>query len=74
MSILIIFGLLTLLLGSILLLIEAFSEDVLWGLAVLLFPGFASLVFILIHWHRSKMPFFVLLLGGAMLFAGTWGS
>jgi len=44
--------------GSIWLIIAAFREHILWGLAVLLLP-IASLVFVITHWEEARIPFFI---------------
>lgn len=43
---------------SIWMLIEAFSESILWGLAYLFIP-FAAIVFVFVHWERAKTPFLI---------------
>jgi hypothetical protein len=60
--------------GSIWTLVLAFSESVLWGVAVLLVPC-ASLVFSIKFWHQARTPFLLQL--GALLsivFAGAFGA
>lgn len=48
--------------GHIMLLVECFSESILWGLIALFFP-LALLVFVLMRWDRSKRGFVVILVG-----------
>jgi hypothetical protein len=61
------FGLMAI--GGLWFLIRGFQQSVLWGLAMLL-CGIASLIFLFMHWSRAKDPFFLQLLGLAvMLFA-----
>jgi hypothetical protein len=55
-------GLALLLVGSLLFIIEAFREGILWGLAVLFLP-IVPLIFLIVHWSRAKGPFFVQLWG-----------
>ncbi len=50
------------LVGAIMILIEAFKEHILWGLGSLFVP-FVSLVFIVMHWNVSKKGFFIWLAG-----------
>ncbi|WP_198265161.1 hypothetical protein [sulfur-oxidizing endosymbiont of Gigantopelta aegis] len=53
--------------GGILLLIEAFKVGIIWGLACLLISPVA-LVFIILHWDIAKKPFFIQLFGVGVLF------
>lgn len=55
-----------LLVGGLLLLVEAFRERILWGLGCLLVPP-VSLVFIVLHWGVAKKPFFIQLAGIAVV-------
>ncbi len=59
---------LAVLVGTVLLLVEAFRESVLWGMAYLFVP-FANLVFVVCHWDRAKTGFFVSLGGTVMAVA-----
>jgi len=43
----------------------------LWGLAVLVFPV-VQLVFLVVHWHRAKGPFFLQLYGIAAVLIGVF--
>jgi hypothetical protein len=52
--------------GGLWLLIVAFRQSILWGLAYMFVP-FAALVFIIVHWQEAKKPFLVLLLGLALM-------
>jgi Protein of unknown function (DUF3024) len=52
--------------GSFMILIEAFRESVLWGLACLFLP-FVTLFFLIVHWPAAKSGFFVQLLGVLVL-------
>lgn len=60
-------GWLVSIIGSIMLLIVAFKESVLWGLGCLFIP-FVALVFIIMHWSISKRAFFIQLAGIALIF------
>ncbi len=53
--------------GGILLLIEAFKEGIIWGLACLLISPVA-LVFTILHWDVAKKPFFIQLFGVGIMF------
>ena len=53
--------------GGILLLIEAFKEGIIWGLACLLVSPVA-LIFTILHWDVAKKPFFIQLFGVGFLF------
>jgi len=57
--------------GVVWLLVVAFKERVLWAFAVL-FVLPAPLVFVMLHWHKARLPVFVLLLAG-LLGAATGG-
>lgn len=52
--------------GSIIFLIAAFRQSVLWGLGCLLIP-FVSLVFLVLHWAEAKKGFFIQLTGLAVI-------
>ncbi len=70
---LLIFGLLTLVVGSIMMLVAAFRESVWWGLGCLLFSP-VGLVFLIIHWAEAKRGFLVHLAGLAILIGGVFVS
>ena len=53
--------------GSILFLIEIFSESVLWGVGCLIISPL-SLVFALLHWDVSKRPIMIQLVGLVFVF------
>ena len=48
--------------GSILFLVEAFREHILWGLGCLLLP-IVALVFLCLHWKVAKRPFVIKVVG-----------
>ena len=49
--------------GSVMLLIEAFGEGLLWGFGTLLFYLPVGLLFVATHWSQAKKAFFVQLAG-----------
>ena len=49
-------GLIIGLIFGIKLIIVAFQESVIWGLAYLFIP-FVSLIFIVVHWDNARSPF-----------------
>ena len=63
-------SLIVLLVGSMMLLMDAFGEGMLWGLGCLLAPLPVALLFVMTHWHQSKTSFYVLT-GGAILMAAA---
>lgn len=56
--------------GGIGTLIAAFKESLLWGLGCLLFTPI-SLVFLVLHWQKAKNPFFLQLVGLAVVLLGA---
>ena len=65
-----IIGIALVFIGGIGLLIAAFKESIWWGLGCFFFSPVA-LVFLILHWHNAKNPFFLQLAGVAVLFLGT---
>lgn len=65
------FGFLILVIASIGFLIAAFKESIWWGLGCLLFSP-VSLVFLIMHWDVAKNPFFLQLIGLAIMFSATY--
>lgn len=63
-------GIIVAFVGGIMLLIEAFRESVLWGIGSLLI-GPVSLIFVILHWDVAKKPFFIQLVGLAVMLAGV---
>jgi hypothetical protein len=61
-------SMIVILIGSVMLLIEAFGEGMLWGLGCLLVPLPVALLFIATHWHQARKAFFVQV-AGWILFA-----
>ena len=64
-------GLIILVIASIGFLIAAFKESILWGLGCLLL-GPVSIVFLIMHWNEAKNPFFLQLIGLAIMFTGLY--
>ena len=54
-------GLLVGLVASVWFIIATFRQSILWGIACLLIP-FASVIFTIVHWRASKVPFLLFLL------------
>ncbi len=62
-----------LVIGSIMLLIEAFGSSMLWGFGTLLFPLPVGLLFVVTHWYQAKKAFLMQISGlGLMLMAGLF--
>lgn len=57
--------------GSLWMIISAFAETPVWGIAFLLSAGIAELAFIFVHWERAKSPLMTQFLGGALFIAAT---
>ncbi len=67
---LIYFGFLILLIGSIGFLIVAFKNSILWGLGCLLISPI-SIIFLIFYWNDAKNPFFLQLIGIFVVFLGS---
>ena len=52
--------------GAVWFLLGAFSEGILWGLAVMFIP-FVSVIFLIVHWQRARWPFLLYLFGSALV-------
>lgn len=63
-------GSLVTLVGSIMFLVVAFRQSVLWGLAVLFLP-FANIVFLIKYWYEAKKAFLIQLAGIGVSISGT---
>lgn len=63
-------SLLVVVVGSVMILVAAFRQSVLWGLAYLLIP-FAGLVFIVKYWDESKQGAKILGVGIVLLILGA---
>lgn len=66
---LIILGYVIMIIGGILLVIEAFKESILWGIGCLVIP-IVGLVFVVMYWDVAKKPFMIQLAGLAICFIG----
>lgn len=71
--VLFILGFLMSVIGSVWGLVQAFSENVLWGLAYLFIP-FAAVVFYLFNWGKKNVrnAFFLQILGLTIAIIGSW--
>lgn len=70
---LLVLGLLTIVVGSIMMLVAAFRESVWWGLGCLLFSP-VGLVFLILHWGQAKRGFLTHLAGLVILIGGVFAS
>ena len=66
--VLFVIGVIVSLIGGIWFLVVAFRASVWWGLGCLFIP-FVWLVFLIMHWSDAAKPFFVSLLGAALITA-----
>ncbi|MFT6898781.1 MAG: hypothetical protein ACJA13_003208 [Paraglaciecola sp.] len=64
-------GLLIFIVGGVLLLIEAFGQSILWGLACF-FINPVCLVFIVRYWDEAKMSFYIQLTGLSLILIGLY--
>ena len=68
------FGVFIFVIGGIGFLIAAFKESIWWGIFCLLVSP-VSLVFLLLHWSEAQNPFFLQLVGLAIvMFASYMGA
>jgi hypothetical protein len=65
-TIILIIGIIIMIVGGIMLLIVAFKENIWWGLGSIFVP-FVALIFVIMHWQKSKKPFFIWL-GGLVVY------
>lgn len=68
--ILLVSGLVVFLIGSTWYLTTTFRVGVLWGLSCMFLP-FVSIIFLFLHWKVAAKPFFISMLGVAIVFSGT---
>ncbi len=77
MEVLAYIGIFILIIGGIGFLIAAFRTSILWGLACLLISP-VSIIYLILHWSEAKNPFFLQLVGLAIIivsgFMGADGS
>ena len=71
---LLIAGMVVIFVGSIMLLIEAFGEGMLWGLGCLLLPLPVALLFIATHWSQARKAFLIQVVGWVLFFMAPRGS
>ena len=69
-ALIIILGFGIFLFGGLLFLIAAFRESIWWGLACLFLP-IVSFFFLIVHWPEAKKPFFLQLIGFAVMVVGA---
>jgi hypothetical protein len=70
MSLLIIVGIIAMVIGSIGLMIKAFSESLLWGLGCLFFQP-VGWIFVILHWQEAKNPFLLQVAGVVLTIIGV---
>ncbi len=68
--IMILMGVCFLLIGGLLFLVVAFRESIWWGLACIFIPV-VQLFFLIVHWQNARKPFFIQLLGLALIIAAA---
>jgi hypothetical protein len=56
--------------GSLWFAIATFSVSPLWGIALILSSGIASLAFLVLHWDDARNPFYASVLGVALIVGG----
>lgn len=69
-ALIILLGIVIFVIGGLFFLVAAFRESIWWGLACLFIP-IVSLFFLIVHWRVAKKPFFIQLLGFAVLVIGA---
>ena len=69
-TVLMVLGYITCAVAGIWLLITAYMDSIVWGLACMFIP-FVSIAFIVTHWEVARRPFFVWLGGLVPLVLGT---
>ena len=60
-------GIVILIIGWILFLIEAFKQSILWGLGCFLFAPLC-IIFLIFYWQEAKSSFFIQIIGIALVF------
>lgn len=68
-EVLLIVGVIFSLIGGIGFIIAAFRVSILWGLGC--FLPFVPLIFLVSYWEESKNPFFIQLVGVALIFGSA---
>ena len=69
-ELLLILGLIVFVIGGLWLLVVAFQQNVLWGIASILIP-ILPLMFLCLHWQAGKKPFQLQIVGLALVIIGT---
>lgn len=69
-TVLMIIGVILSVIGGVMILIAAFRESVLWGIASLLVP-LVALIFVFTHWQETKNGFFYSIVGAALIVAAS---
>ena len=69
-DLIIILGFIIFVIGGFWFLVAAFRESIWWGLACLLVP-IVPLFFLIVHWSEARKPFFLQLLGFAVMVIGA---
>jgi hypothetical protein len=69
-ALIILLGIVIFVIGGLFFLVAAFRESIWWGLACLFIP-IVSLFFLIVHWRVAQKPFFIQLLGFAVLVIGA---
>jgi hypothetical protein len=64
-------GYILILIGSFVILVAAFRQSVLWGLACLFLPV-VQLFFLIVHWRRAKQGFALQLCGAVFLLSALF--
>ena len=66
-------SLLILLLGKVLMIVQAVRVDAVWGFVVLIVP-FAPLLFVMLHWRKARVPLCFWLGGFVAMIASVYGD
>jgi len=68
---LVILGMIAILVGAIWLIVAAFQESPVWGLAVLFFHGIASFIFLILHPEQAWRPVALEVVGVVLVMLGA---
>ena len=69
-ALIILLGLAIFVIGGLFFLVAAFRESIWWGLACLFLP-IVSFFFLIVHWREARKPFFLQVVGFAVLVVGA---
>ena len=61
-----------LLVGQILIVVQAVQVEAIWGFVVFIVP-FAAPIFVMLHWRETKVPFFFWLAGSVSIVVSAYG-